>query len=85
MKWHPDIPIGSVYVLHQLLPAIITLSISAPSGECSNFSAVEAIPTVQIFVHLVPITAGWTESVWIQCLAKALHMTSAAGIEPYNP
>ena len=35
--------------------------------------------TVPIFIHLVPITAGWTEAVWIQTCPMLLeHMASAA-------
>ena len=38
---------------------------------------------INVSFHLVPITAGWTEAVWIQSLPKAFLVISAAGI--WNP
>ena len=33
----------------------------SPLGECSEFSAAEAIHTLSSFIHLIPITAGWAK------------------------
>ena len=36
----------------------------------------------QFSFHLVQITSGLAQAVWIQILSKVLHMTSAVGIKP---
>ena len=39
----------------------------------------------QFSFHLVPITAGWPDTVWTQACPRLLHTTSPAGIEPQTP
>ena len=63
----------------------LAFTVSSLWGECT-FSAFEAIHIVPIVVPPVPITAGWSEVLWIQSLSPVrLHMPSTAGIEPQTP
>ena len=70
----PDIPICSsdlTWITPRYWNSLFQFPL--PGGKYSTISANEAIHMISInfLFHLVPITAGWPETVWIQGLTKA--------------
>ena len=59
--------------LHDLPPGIgiHSFTVLSAGGESSTSSPAVAIHATHFSFHLVPITAGWPEAVWIQSLPKA--------------
>ena len=71
--YSPDIPVNRFSGLHIIYPQVLELALSQshiPGENAAQFSAAVVIRTVPIFVHLVPITNGWT----------SLHYISIDGI-----
>ena len=58
-------------------------TVSSSWGECSIFSAAEAIHTVSIFCStLYPLLLGGQRRCEFKACPRLLHVTSAAGINP---
>ena len=85
--YSPDIPIDSVNCV-SITPGIGAHSfiISSPWGQCSVFSAAEAIHMVSIFFptwFLLPL--GGQKGCGFKTSPRLLRITYAAGIEPQTP
>ena len=73
--YSPDIPVGSAdfYINY---PQILELTIAQshyPGEIAAQFSAAVATYRCQFSFHLVLVTAGLTEAVWIQSLPNAFY------------
>ena len=78
--YSPDIPIGSAgftLITPRYWNSLFHSLISQGKMQ-RNFLQLQPFTQYQFSLYLVPITAGWTEAVWIQSF---LHMTGTEGIE----